>query len=152
GAAVSLLARRGVSSPLLTAAIWVVAEAIRGRFPVGGFAWADVGIAFHDIPAARAVASVGGVPLVSFLCVALAGFLVDAVLALRTHERRPLAWAAGGAVVLLVVAAVADITRYESQPTGRLRVAVLQGDDRELSLARQQDQLLTEDHLELASH
>jgi len=151
GAVVSLLARRGLSSPLLTAAIWVVAEAIRGRFPVGGFAWADVGIAFHDIPAARAVASFGGVPLVSFVCVALAGFLVDGVLAIRTRERRPLAWAATGSVVLLAVAAVADMTRFEPRPTGRLRVAVLQGDDRELSLARQQDQLLTEDHLELAS-
>jgi apolipoprotein N-acyltransferase len=151
GAAVSLLAARRVSSPFLTAGIWVIAEAIRGRFPLGGFAWADVGVALHDISAARALASFGGVPLVSFVCVALAGFLVDAVVDLRAHQRRPLAWAVAGAVSLLVVALVADATRYEPRPTGKLRVAMLQGDDRELSLDRQQHQLLSDDHLDLAA-
>ena len=57
GVVVAALARRGISSPLLTAATWVVFEAIRGRVPFGGFAWADVGIALHDLAPARALAT-----------------------------------------------------------------------------------------------
>ena len=55
-----------------------------------------------------------------------------------------------GVVAMLVVTLLADVTRYESTETGRLRVAMLQGDDQELSLAEQQQQLLTTDHLALA--
>ena len=51
---------------------------------------------------------------------------------------------------MLVVSVLADVTRYEPTETGRLRVAMLQGDDEELSLAEQQVQLLTDDHLALA--
>ena len=36
-----------------------------GRFPLGGFPWADLGVALHDVPAARALASVGGTLLVT---------------------------------------------------------------------------------------
>ena len=43
------LARRGIASPLLTAAAWVVLEALRGRWPFGGFPWADVGVALHGV-------------------------------------------------------------------------------------------------------
>ena len=35
GALVSALARRGIASPLLTAAVWVVLESVRGRAPLG---------------------------------------------------------------------------------------------------------------------
>ena len=75
GLIVAGFARRGIASPLLTASAWVVLEALRGRAPLGGFAWADVGVALHDLSPARALASFGGVPLVSFVTVALAGFL-----------------------------------------------------------------------------
>ena len=54
GFIVAGFARRGIASPLLTAAAWVVLEALRGRVPLGGFAWADVGIALHDLSPARA--------------------------------------------------------------------------------------------------
>ncbi len=150
GLIVALLARRGVSSPLLTAAAWVLAEALQGRWPFGGFPWADVGVALHAVPAARAVASVGGVLLVSFVVVAAAGFLVDLVCAVRAHTVRPGAMAAVGLVAMLLVVVVARATWFEPTPTGSLHVAVLQGDDQELSLADQVEQRLTDDHLALA--
>jgi apolipoprotein N-acyltransferase len=152
--AVAALARRGVRTPLLTAAVWVVMEWVRGRMPVGGFSWADLGVGLHDLAPARALASFGGVPLVSFLVVAAAGFAIDLVTDLvagprGTRHARVLASA--GLVAVLLVTVVAGVTRYDTRATGRMRVAMLQGDDRELSLARQQDQLLTTAHLELAS-
>ena len=38
GALVAAYGRRGIASPFLTASAWVVLEALRGRFPFGGFA------------------------------------------------------------------------------------------------------------------
>ena len=53
--------------------------------------------------------------------------------------------------VALLVVGLADVTRDQPTTTGRLRLAVLQGDDEELTLAEQQQQQLTDDHLRLAS-
>lgn len=52
---------------------------------------------------------------------------------------------------MLVVTVLANVTRYEPTETGQMRVAMLQGDDQELSLADQQVQRLTDDHLALAA-
>jgi apolipoprotein N-acyltransferase len=168
GLIVALLARRGVASPLLTAAVWVLLEALRGRWPFGGFPWSDLGIAMHDVSAARAVASVGGALLLSFLVVAFNGFVLDLVLAIVARSRRSassgrsasasgrgrgrlaVATAAGGLVGVLAFAFVTDVTRFEPRVTGHLRVAMLQPDDEELSLAGQTDQLLTDKSLALA--
>jgi apolipoprotein N-acyltransferase len=151
GLVTALLARRGIASPLLTAAVWVVAEALRGRFPFGGMPWADIGVALHDVSAARALASVGGVLLVSYVTVAAAGFVLDAGLALRSHHTRSAVLAGVGIVAVVGVGLVAVATRFEPRPTGELRVAVLQGDDQELSLAGQRAQQLTGNHLALAA-
>jgi apolipoprotein N-acyltransferase len=151
GAVVAWLAARHVASPLITAAAWVVAEALLGRFPFGGFPWADVGVALHDVTIARALAAVGGVALVSFVTVAAAGFLIDGAIALRVRRRRPAALAGAGLATVLLFAVVAQAARFEPTPTGELRLAVLQGDDQQLSLAGQRVQRLTDDHLRLAS-
>lgn len=152
GLLVSAWARRGVSSPLLTAAAWTFAEALLGRWPLGGFPWVEVGVSLHDVPAARAVASVGGVLLVTFLVVALNGFVLDLVVAVvdRDPRRRARSLAAAGVAGVLVVTAVADLTWFQPHVTGHLRIAVLQGDDRELSLDAQNRQLLTDAHLTLS--
>jgi apolipoprotein N-acyltransferase len=150
GFVVALLARRGVASPWLTAAVWVVVEAIRGRVPLGGFSWADTGVALHNLGVARALASFGGVPLVSFVCVALAAFAVDAAVALRARRTRPLTLALAGLAGLVTVSLVAVPLRFEPRVTSRLRVAMLQGDDRQLTLSAQQRQRLTGAHLALA--
>jgi apolipoprotein N-acyltransferase len=143
GALVAAYARRGIASPFLTAAVWVVLEAVRGRWPFGGFPWADLGVALHDVPAARAVASVGGTLLVTFVIVAVNGLVLDLALALRARVPRAVVLAGLGVLALLVVVVVADVTRFDPTTTGHLRVAVLQGDDEQLPLAEQVNQLLT---------
>ena len=128
--------------------MWVVLEALRGRCPFGGFPWADLGVALHDVPAARALASVGGTLLVSFVVVAVNGLLLDLALALREHSSRSRVRAAVlagvGVAGILVATVVVDVTRFEPTTTGHLRVALLQGDDEQLPLAEQVDQPLTE--------
>jgi apolipoprotein N-acyltransferase len=156
GAIVAALARRGVASPWILAATWTVLEALIGRWPLGGFAWCNLGVSLHDLPAARALASLGGVLLVSFVIVAFNAFVFDLAVGVRerrTHRRhqgRRLAFAAAGLVGLLLFAAVADATRFEPTVTGKLRFALLQGDDQELTLAEQTTQQLTQAHLSLA--
>ena len=85
GAIVAAWRPPGIASPFLTAAVWVVLEALRGRWPLGGFPWADLGVALHDVPAARAVAGVGGTLLVSYLIVVVNGLALDLGSAL--HDR-----------------------------------------------------------------
>jgi len=154
GALVAAYARRGLASPFLTAAVWVVLEALRGRFPFGGFPWADLGVALHGVPAARAVASIGGTLLVSFVVVAVNGLLLDLVLAFREHSsptRMRVAVLAGvGVAGILVATVVVDVTRFEPTTTGHLKVALLQGDDEQLPLAEQVNQPLTEKTFTLA--
>jgi apolipoprotein N-acyltransferase len=150
GATVAALARRRVSSPLLTAAVWVVLEYIRGRWPLGGFPWADLGVALHGSGAARAIASLGGTLLVSFVVVVTNGFVLDALLAVRDHRRKAGLVAAAGLAGVVAFAGIAVVARYDPTPTGHLRFALLQGDDRELPLARQTTQRLTAAHLALA--
>ena len=151
GALVASLARRGIASPLLTAAVWVILEALRGRAPLGGFPWADLGVALHDIAPARALASLGGTLLVSFVIVAVNGFALDGVVALRARQMRAVTLAGVGLAMILVVVTVADVARYEPTRTGMLKFALLQGNDEELPLAEQSSQLLTDDHLALAA-
>jgi apolipoprotein N-acyltransferase len=150
GALVAAYGRRGLATPFLTAAVWVVVEALRGRFPFGGFPWCDLGLTLHDVPAARALASVGGTLLVSFVIVAVNGLLLDLGLALRARGTRHALLAGIGVVGILVATVVVDVTRFEPTTTGHLRVALLQGDDVQLPLAQQVDQPLTEKHLALA--
>jgi apolipoprotein N-acyltransferase len=56
--------------------LWVADEAVRGRWPLGGFPWGRLGFSQVDGPF-TALAAYGGVPLVSF-AVALTGALLAA--------------------------------------------------------------------------
>lgn len=150
GALVAAYAHRGLTSPFLTAAAWVVLEALRGRWPLGGFPWADLGVALHDSPTARALAGVGGTLLVSFVVVAVNGLVLDLTLALRSRTTRAAVLAGVGIVGLFAASALVDVARFEPRTTGQLRVAMLQGDDEQLPLAQQTDQPLTEKHFALA--
>jgi apolipoprotein N-acyltransferase len=62
--------------PLWAAALWVASEALRGRFPFGGFPWGRLGLSQTEGPF-LAFAAYGGVPLVGF-AVALTGTLLAA--------------------------------------------------------------------------
>ncbi|MCZ2811867.1 apolipoprotein N-acyltransferase [Modestobacter sp. VKM Ac-2979] len=74
--------------PLWAAALWVGAEALRGRQPLGGFPWGRLGFSQADGPF-TALAAYGGVPLVGF-AVALTGTLLAAgLVGLHRATRRP---------------------------------------------------------------
>ena len=103
--------------PVWAAALWVADEALRGRFPFGGFPWGRLGLSQTEGPL-MSFAAYGGVPLVSF-AVALSGaLLAAAVLALVRAWRAasvqrepagegPAAAPAVRAAVLAVVAVLA---------------------------------------------
>jgi apolipoprotein N-acyltransferase len=152
GAIVAMLARRGIRGPWVVAVVWVVIEALRARFPFGGLAWGEVGTSLHDLAPARALASVGGVPLVSFVVLAVNGLLLDLAVGARARAWRSARWAAVGLGAMVAVTLVADVTRFEPEPVGPLRFALLQGNDqnRELTATEIAGDYLTRRHLDLA--
>jgi apolipoprotein N-acyltransferase len=122
--------------PLWAAALWVAAEALRGRLPLGGFPWGRLGLSQTEGPF-LSLAAYGGVPLVGF-AVALTGTLLAAALlrlsapgagrgpALRAAA---LALAGAAAVPLLGWLAWAPLPGPSLTEGGPTRtVAVVQGD------------------------
>jgi apolipoprotein N-acyltransferase len=155
GAVLGWLRGRGISNPFLTAAVWVLAEATVARVPFGGFSWGEVGYAFHNIEAGRALASDGGVALVTFFAVALNGLIADAIVNARgapTVSRASWMRLGAGLAVVLLVPALAVVVRTEPHPDGTMRVAVIQGNDknRDLTEAEVQERYLPKSHFELA--
>ncbi len=153
GAAVGAFERAGLRSPWLTAAVWVAGEALMSRWPVGGFSWGEVGYAFHDLPVARSVAAVGGVPLVTFLAVAFSGLVLDALTAVRSDSRRAAAGPALACTAIVVVGLTLHATRMHPTPVGEIRYALLQGNDlnRDLTSEESDRRYLPESHFDLAS-
>lgn len=152
GAVIGWLGRRGVSGAAVVASVWVLVETGRGRVPFGGFPWGDVGYAFHDLGALRAVAGWGGVALVSWLAVAFNGWLLGVVLAWRRKSPAGAIWSVAGVAGVAAVAGLLAATLPELTPTGPLRVALVQGNDRNRDLTRQEldERYLVRNHLRLA--
>ncbi|MDN5918473.1 MAG: apolipoprotein N-acyltransferase [Pseudonocardia sp.] len=71
--------------PVWAAAVWVGAEALRGRVPFGGLPWGRVGFGQPDAPTLPLVA-LGGVPLLSFATV-LAGLALGELLRVTVLAR-----------------------------------------------------------------
>jgi len=150
GAVTGWLRGRGVSNPFLTAAIWICADAGVARFPFGGLSWGELGYAFHDIAPARAVASVGGVTLVTYLAVALNAFLAE----LWTERGRFVdsSRALLGVTVVAAVVVGATVSRTDPPVAGSLRVAIVQGNNlnRDLTTAELDARYLPASHFDLA--
>ncbi|MFF5445758.1 apolipoprotein N-acyltransferase [Streptomyces sp. NPDC012888] len=95
--------------PLWAAAVWTAGEALRARFPFGGFPWGKLAYGQADglfLP----LAAVGGTPLLSF-AVALSGFgLYATLLAARRQPRRTAAAVAARRQPRRTAAAVAALT------------------------------------------
>jgi apolipoprotein N-acyltransferase len=153
GAGVAWLDGLGFRSPGWTAAVWVSSEALWARAPLGGFSWGEVGYALHDSQLARDVASVGGVALVSFLVVALNGLLADLCTRELRVSRAAVTRAVSAVAGLALVVGVIAVVRPEPHPDGKLPVAVLQGNDKNRDLTREEKdaQYLTHSHLRLAA-
>jgi apolipoprotein N-acyltransferase len=150
GAVTGWLSAHGVRSPWLTAAVWVAAEAVVARFPLEGFSWGEVGYALHDLPPARDLAGVGGVAFLSFVVVALNAHISQAVA--RRRQGLPLTSTAAGIAAIVTLTAIAAVAAPEPETSGELRVAILQGNDKNRDLTRREkaERYLPVSHLELA--
>jgi len=98
---------------------WALMEAIRVRFPVGGFEWGLAGYPMAEYPITRGAAALIGTSGWSVLLVALA---VGFVLALRGNWR-PLLWSWVGVLGVLLVAFLVP----EREKGEALWVAIVQG-------------------------
>lgn len=152
GALVGWLDSHRVAAAPVVGGVWVLVEAGRGRWPFGGFAWGEVGSAFHDLPVARSVAAWGGVLLVSFAAVTLNRLALDAGLAWRARRARVARRSGAGAAALFAGVAAAHLLLPSLTPTGALRVALVQGNDknRDLTPAEVANRYLLRNHLRLA--
>lgn len=117
--------RHGARVAVLVAPpIWVAMEAIRARFPWGGFGWGRVAFSQVDAPYAT-LAALGGAPLLSFVTVWVAAALA--------HRRLTYVLAVSVAIVALVL--LADRTGPEvSSAAQSLKVAAVQGNVPRLGL------------------
>lgn len=151
GALLGAYTRRGVRSPWLVAALWVVFEGLRARFPLGGLPWAEVGLVLHDQSWGRALATWGGIPLASFVIVAVNGWLLE--LGIAAARRRRHLWVPAAALgTIVVVVAAATALRPTPQATGHVTYALLQGNDqnRDLTDEEEANDYLTRAHFALA--
>jgi apolipoprotein N-acyltransferase len=151
GAMIGWFRRAGrFANPFVTAGVWIVADAGVARFPLGGISWGELGYAFHDIAPARAVASVGGLALVTFAAVAINAFVADLIV---SHaQARRVGRALLGLTLVLAVVVVSTVTRAQPHVTRVMRVALVQGNDknRDLTDAEINARYLPNSHFELA--
>ncbi|MFC3996340.1 apolipoprotein N-acyltransferase, partial [Nocardiopsis sediminis] len=122
------LAMRLPGWPVWTAAVWVLQEAVRARFPWGGFAWGKLAFAQPDTPFSG-YAAWGSSALVTFMVALTGGLLLWAVLRIARAPRAALlpagAAAAGVAAVLGAGIAVPSIGAPTVDHTAT--VALVQG-------------------------
>lgn len=135
--------------PVLAAAVWVLGEAARARFPFGGFPWGKIAFGQADgmfLP----LAAVGGTPVLGF-AVVLCGFgLYETVRQVLAHRERRTAASTGGAarpvpraavavaalsVLVPVAGALAALPLVDASPEdGTATVAAIQGNVPRLGL------------------
>lgn len=164
GAAIARFDGGGRGSPFLIAAIWVLAEALVARWPLGGFSWGEVGYALHNVAPARSLAAAGGLPLVSFVVVVINASLLQLAIG-RHHSVTAYARdahasigvvrgvAVGSVAAVLAVTAIAAAFALHPTPSGQLHVAILQGNNlnRDLTQAELDARYLPRSHFLLAS-
>ncbi|MFG1924822.1 apolipoprotein N-acyltransferase [Cryptosporangium sp. NPDC048952] len=136
------------SWPLVVGAGWVTQEAVRGRWPFGGFPWGRLAFAETDGPLLH-LASVAGAPLVTFATAALGGLLVAALwrpwpfsahvaprrAAVRAPAVRAEAWRAGAWLAAVGVVLLGAWFVPTPKATGQnVTVAVIQGNVPRLGL------------------
>jgi len=120
--------------PLLTGALWVAQEALRGREPWGGFPWGRLAFSQQNGPFAG-LAALGGAPLITFAVAAAGGLLATAA---WRRWRPPTGQTLTRAAALTATAAVVALTGLAvpaATPHGRqVRIAVVQGNVPRLGL------------------
>ena len=137
--------------PAGAAALWVTEEAVRDRFPFGGFPWGRWAFSQAESPL-KWFAPIGGAPLVTF-AVALAGCLLAAGLsAVRAGSfsrslaglARPTAWIIAAVLVVLLGILLSRPLQPDTGGDRTLTVAAIQGDvpDRGLEFDARRRQVL----------
>jgi apolipoprotein N-acyltransferase len=115
-------------APFWIGTAWVLEEAVRDRFPFGGFPWGRLAFSQAASPL-RWFAAVGGAPLVSFVVAVIGGAL--AMAALRVHPARPRQIAGYLAVAVVVFAlgpVLGVLLRPASDTSGATAtIALIQG-------------------------
>lgn len=145
-AAATWLVRELRWSPLVVAALWMVDEAGRGRFPMDGFAWGRLAFSQADAPTA-ALGSLGGMPLIGFV-VAFAGTLLAWWIAHPNRLRT--CWQPLLAVVIVFVGALLPRPHVGQDVAGPpvATVALIQGSVPESGLdAMSQRQVVLDNHV-----
>ena len=118
--------RHPVVSVLGLAGLWTVLEFSRGHWPLGGFAWGQLGSTQTGNAALLRLASVGGVWAISFVVLAVAGLLL---LALERARRRFTHALRMGALAVALALSPALVPLVE--PDGRvIDIAAIQVDVR----------------------
>jgi apolipoprotein N-acyltransferase len=121
--------------PLWVAGWWVAAEALRDRWPWGGFPWGRLAMSQAGAPTQGWVA-IGGAPLLSFVVALVGGTLAWMFIALPTRPslrsgerwrvgRAAVPFAAGAGLAVIIAALPLDPVPHGS-PTAE--VAAIQGD------------------------
>jgi apolipoprotein N-acyltransferase len=136
--------------PVWAALLWVADEALRARVPFGGLPWGKVAFGQPD-GIYVSLAAIGGTPLVGF-AVTLTGFGLTTLLitvARRPDTRRALTLAAGGAVLVPVIAAAVVWPAVGTDPNaGTAVVAAVQGNVPRLGLDfNSQRRAVLDDHV-----
>jgi apolipoprotein N-acyltransferase len=139
GAGIALVSRLP-AGPLWAAAVWVGGEALRSRVPFGGMPWGRVGFGQPDGPLLP-VASIGGVPLLSFATV-LAGLALGELVRRIVRDpgvvrRGPLLLVGPAAVLVLTLVAgplAALVPATPGAPDRTVTIAAVQGNVPRLGL------------------
>lgn len=133
--------------PVAHACLWVLYEALRGRYPLGGFTWGRLAFSQSRSPLVP-LAALGGAPLVTFVVALIALLLLwAAVTAVRDPAgRRPRAIAASlAAVVAIAVGSFAVPLPSRGGP--QITVAAIQGNVPSLGLdATSEDLVVARNH------
>ncbi len=115
--------RRRSLAPMLVAGAWGGVEAVRDRWPFGGYPWGTPGTTQVTVPGVRWLAGVVGVYGLTFLIVFVAALIAHRVVSGR--------WSRESLAIVGVVLAVfigTDAIAYGSPPPGRTaRLLVVQG-------------------------
>jgi len=132
GALIAVVSRRLPLWPVFAAAAWVAGEALRARFPFGGFPWGTVAFSQPDGPLLPTAALLGSAGL-TFLTV-LAGFAVAALLRLgwdrrrgRAVRRAPLLVAVGLVLAPFLLGVVGRAAEVDPTAYPSTTIAVIQG-------------------------
>lgn len=131
--------------PAWVAGWWVAAEALRDRWPWGGFPWGRLAMSQAGAPTQGWVA-IGGVPLLTFIVALAGGTLAWLVLTLaaRSGRRRPSVLAGLSFAAAAGLAVIAGLLPLDPVPHGSptAEVAAIQGNvPRARTLSSQLDQI-----------